>query len=139
MLDAEKKIQAIVNSLPRRGSVRTSPYCADVISMRLRGHTYREIEDWLASKGEEYRIPAGTLNRVFLNTPIAESEFIWITEIESRGGSLELDLSGELKKQIYLQRLRINTLAKREINKRVQIPDYVDKRIQQVFCIPPLY
>jgi len=103
-----------VKKIPKKGSVRKSPYCTQLISMRLRGATYPELTKFLKSKGEKFLITEHTIWKSlrFIDSdgvvPIAT------LFIEQWGGDRELDLSVESDNLIHVQKIRVNNLLLQE-------------------------
>lgn len=111
-------------------AVRLSPYCDVIISMRMQGVPYRDIESWLVKQGEEHRVSAPTIWRNFKQTKL-QVELPYAEELAERwGGRIDLDVVRELAGQIISQRKRIDRLLRLEEEKQKTSLGYHDKRIR---------
>lgn len=111
-------------------AVRLSPFCDEIIGMRMQGVPYRDIEAWLVSQGTQYRIASPTIFRNFKSTKI-EVRLTHAEELlESMGGLVDLDLTREMSSAIFTQKQRVDNLVRREKKKQKSIEGYSDKRIR---------
>lgn len=131
--DPHGLIARIRARLNKKCAVRVSPFCDYIISMRMQGIPYREIEDWLLEKGEQYRISQATIWRNFKQAKI-EVKLTYAEEmLEKMGGVINIDLVREMSQNILTQKTRLDRLVRAEENRR-KTPgseNYVDKRIRQ--------
>lgn len=119
-------------------AVRQSPFCDYIISMRMQGVPFREIEEWLISKGKRFRISAPTLCKNFKNTKIKVNLTYAEEMLENAGGVIKLDLVREMSQNIITQKQRVDRLVRREAEIQQGIgghfqearPAYSDKRIR---------
>ena len=110
-------------------AVRLSPYCDTIISMRMQGIPYGEIERWLISQGKQHRISASTIHRNIKKSGL-RVELPAAEEIaEQWGGRIDIEPVRELAGQILMQRRRIDRLLKREEDMQEERPGYHDRRI----------
>jgi len=129
--DPQQILTAIKQKLKAGCSVRDSKFVDLILSRRLNGCTFREIEEELTAKGLEYRIPASTIWRNMTEAGAGGTDFEWTALIDMWGGEKEIDIQGELKNQAFMQKYRINALVKREREKKKLTPEYMDRRIRE--------
>lgn len=125
------KIQRTRDALHSRSAVRRSKYCDFIITLRLQGNTYREIEAKLKEFGPEHRISAPTIWRNLAAAGVVD-EAEQATRIDEFGGNLDFDPVAELRKQIYIQKTRISYLLGQERARRLASPKspFHDPRIR---------
>lgn len=119
--------------LNKKCAIRVSPFCDYIISMRMQGIPFRDIEAWLIEQGDQYRISAATIWRNFKQSKI-EVKLTYAEEmLEKMGGVINLDLVREMSQNIITQKQRVDRLVRGEENRRKQAgsENYVDKRIRQ--------
>jgi len=132
LADPVGMIARIRNKLVKQGAVRRSPFCDYIISMRLQGVPYLDIERWLIQQGPEYRISAPTickqLNATKLNVDLTYAEKM----LEDKGEFVEINLVREMSNNIITQKLRLDQLVKSEQKKRQEsgFENYSDRRIR---------
>lgn len=133
IVDPKGKIAKAKAKMPSACSVRRSRFCDDIISLRLQGHSYRRIEDWLRVKGTEYLIPAATLCRNLIRGLGTEQEFMPVYEeaAEQNGGDITVDPGRSLAGQALIQRGRIDYMVRHEAEKRRTNPGFANPRIRQ--------
>lgn len=133
VLDPKGKIAKAKARMPAACSVRKSVLCDEIISLRLQGHSYRKIEEWLREQGPEHSIPAATLCRNLQRGLGAVQEFMPVFEetAEINGGDITLDASRTLTGQAMVQRIRIDYMIRQEAEKRKTRPGYSNPRIRQ--------
>lgn len=119
------KIRAQLN---RKGAVRLSLYCNQIIAARMKGFSCEAIEKALIERGA--RIPARTLLRNLHPTGLAELIPMAVQIEETTGGGEQIGMVEKLRRQISIQDRRIELLLKKEEEKRRGNPDYIDKRIK---------
>lgn len=131
--DSKGRIARAKAKMPLACSVRRSQYCDDIIALRLQGHPFRKIEDWLRKKGLEFVIPAATLARNLMKGLGKEGDYLPVYEQEAEkvGGEIPLDPRRTLAGQAYIQRLRIDSMIRAENEKRRTRPGYANPRIRQ--------
>lgn len=130
LADPHGMISRIKSRLNKACAVARSPFCEVVISMRMQGIPFREIEGWLIRQGQEYRIPACTILRNLKDTKL-QVNLPYAEELAERwGGSIDLDLVRELQGQILAQRERISRMQKHEAEQAKKRPGWADKRIR---------
>jgi len=129
--DPAGMISRIKSRLAKNCAVKNSPFCEVIISMRMQGVDYRAIESWLIEQGPEHRISSVTIWRNLKSTKL-KVELPYAEELaEKWGGRIDLDLARELSGQIIAQRLRVDSLQRKEIEKQKTVPGYHDKRIMR--------
>jgi len=107
--DASGKIRRAKRRISKACAVMKSPFCEEIIALRLQGWSYRKIETWLIDKGEQHRIAAPTLFRNL--KPIRQLESLPMAEMlaEDFGGLIEIDPAREVARSVLLQRRRVET------------------------------
>lgn len=127
--DPAGMISRIKSRLAKNCAVKNSPFCEVIISMRMQGVDYRTIEAWLIDQGQEHRISSVTIWRNLKSTKL-KVELPYAEELaEKWGGRIDLDLAREMSGQIVAQRLRVDSLQRKEVEKQKNNPGYHDKRI----------
>lgn len=136
--DPHGLIARIRSRLNKKCAVRVSPFCDVIISMRMQGVPFRDIEAFLIEQGSEYRIAAPTICKNFKATRM-EVKLTYAEEmLEKMGGAINLDLVREMSQNIITQKERVDRLVRRE--KTIQIkglngqqpnPGYLDKRVHR--------
>jgi len=125
-------IEHLVSQMQKGCSVRKSPYCHNLVSMRMQGSTFGELAVYLLSKGEDFAIPVSTLSR---NLKMLEKEnYVPCATllIETWGGSRNVDLLREIENLIHLQKVRVDRVVRRE--QRLIAggrPDYIDRNVKE--------
>lgn len=134
--DPHGLIARIRTRLNKKCGVRQSPFCDVIISMRMQGVPFRDIEAWLIEQGPHFRISAPTLCKNF-KTAKMEVKLTYAEEmLERMGGVINLDLVREASQNIITQKERVDRLVRRE--RVIQTegtgdgpnPAYLDKRIR---------
>jgi len=128
--DPHRMIARIRGRMSKNCAVRVSPYCDIVISMRMQGIPYRQIEDWLIEQGDEYRISAGTILRNLQKTKL-KVELSYAEELAEKWGErIDLDHARELAGQIVAQRMRVDKMQRLEEERQELNPRYFDRRLR---------
>jgi len=132
---AVETLSLLKRRLSPKCAVRLSPFCEQIIAMRLKRVPFREIEQWLMKQGADYRISYATISRNLsvagFNVDLSFGE----TKIEEWGGDVELDLSRELAALILAQKHRVDQLvdgenAQNQIRPKGKVvPYYIDRRL----------
>lgn len=130
-------IRRIKGKLNKRCAVRQSPFCDVIISMRMQGVPFRDIETFLVDQGEGYRISSPTICKNFKQTRM-EVKLTYAEEmLEKMGGIINLDLIREASQNIILQKERVDRLVRREeiiqtkgMNDQKANPAYLDRRVK---------
>lgn len=129
--DPQGLIARIRSRLSPNCSVKLSPLCDHIISMRMQGVPFLEIEAWTVQQGEHLRIPSSTIWKNLKKTKL-QVNLSWAEEqAEKWGGSIDLDLARELANQILTQKRRVDAMVRHEETLRKANPRYADKRIRQ--------
>jgi len=129
--DPHGMISRIRARLSKNCAVRVSPYCEVIISMRMQGINFRQIEEWLTEQGREFRIGASTICRNLKKSNMVV-ELSKAEELaEQWGGRIDLDLVREVSGQIVLQRQRVDKLQRQEEVRQQTSATYLDRRIRQ--------
>ena len=125
-------MEQVINRMPKGCSVRKSPYCNELVSMRIRGATYGELGAFLSRKGVEFAIPQSTLSRNLKPLETAELVPCATLIIEQWGGNRTIDLKKEVDDIIQVQKVRVDRLVRRE-ERLVAAgrPDYVDRNVKE--------
>ncbi len=116
-------------SLKPNCQVRKSPYCDQIIAMRMQAVSYRDIETFLGDQGTQYTIPSATIHRNFKSCKLAVSLTKAEEMAEQWGGGIDLDLVREMMDQALIQKKRIDHLVRHEGKKQLKDPGYSDRRI----------
>lgn len=128
--DPQGAIARVRSRMSSNCAVRLSPYCDVLISMRMQGVNFREMEKWLTNQGLQFRISATTLWRNMKKAASAV-ELPYFEELaEKWGGRLDMDAVRELAGQIVAQRRRIDRLQRHEEAEQQLNPKYHDRRIR---------
>lgn len=131
--DPHGMIAQVRARLNKKCAVRQSQFCDYIISMRMQGIPFRDIEAWLIEQGEIFRISAPTLWRNFKEAKIKVNLTYAEEMIENLGGQINIDLVREMSQNILTQKQRLDKMVRAE-DRRRQIPgseNYIDKRIRQ--------
>lgn len=133
IVDPKGKMARAKAKMSSKCSVRLSPYCDDIISLRFQGKSYRAIEDFLREKGLEFVIPAATLWRNLMRGMGDETSFLPVYEeiAEEHGGEISVDAGRVMAGQALIQRLRIDYMVRMEGVRRKNRPGYTNPRIRQ--------
>jgi len=130
---AVETLSLLKKRLSPQCAVRKSPFCEQIIAMRLKRVPCREIEQWLIGQGKDYRISYATVNRNLLTAGINPDLSFGEAKIEEWGGDPELDLSRELASLILAQKNRVDLLVnvenERNQNRRKGGAPYIDRRL----------
>lgn len=133
LTDPSGLIERIRRRLNPRCAVARSPFCDYIISMRMQGIPWREIENWLIEQGEEHRISSPGLFKCFKNAKM-EVKLSYAEEmLEKMGGVVKLDVIREMSQNVITQKERVDRLVRGEVEKRAsskEYANYVDKRIR---------
>ena len=132
LADPQGMIARIRNRLSKNCVTRRSPFVDYIISMRMQGVPFLEIERWPIQQGQEYRIAASTLCRQLNNTKLVVDLTYAEAMLEKRGEFIEINVIREISNNIVTQKLRIDQLVKAEQDKRGKqgYESYSDKRIR---------
>lgn len=104
-------IATLKSQLRNKSAVKESPFCNELISMRLQGSTYNQLSEFTASKG--VRIPITTIRRDLMN--VVKPQLTMTEEAMERwGGELTINTKRELSLQIRMQKLRIDDMHREE-------------------------
>lgn len=132
--DPQGMILRIKRALNPNCSVAQSPYCEQIIAMRMQGVPYLQIERWLTKRGEEHRIPYATIFRNFKsvkNSKHLRVELPLAEELaEQWGGAFDFDAVRRLAGNMVLQQRRIDNMIRTEQRRQKENPNYSDKRIR---------
>lgn len=123
-------ISRIKSRIPKNCAVAKSQFCEIIISMRMQGLHYKQIEQWLAEQGSEHRISAPTIWRNLKKTKLAVQLPYAEELVEQWGGRIDLDLARELQGQIVAQRRRVDQMQRMEDERQKLNPRYFDKRLR---------
>jgi len=127
--DPHRMIARIKGRMSKRCAVRISPYCDVIISMRMQGIPYRQIEAWLIEQGDEHRISASAILRNFQKTNL-KVELSYAEELAEKWGErIDLDHARELAGQIVAQRMRVDKMQRLEEERQENNPRYFDRRL----------
>lgn len=131
VVDPHGFISRVKKGLPKNCAVMLSPFCDSIIAMKMQGLSYLQIEKFLITQGDQYRISAPTIwrnlkkSKVNVRLPYGE-------ELAERwGGQIDLDIARELSVQILVQKERLDKLIRSEAAKQRTNAHYHDKRIKQ--------
>ena len=128
--DPHGMIARVRSRMSKNCAVRRSPYCDIVISMRMQGIPYRQIEEWLIDQGPEYRISCSTLMRNITKTKL-KVELSYVEEMAEKWGErIDLDYARELAGQIVAQRDRVDKMQRQEIVSQEKNKRYFDRRLK---------
>jgi len=128
--DPHGMIGRIRARMSKNCAVKKSPYCDIIISMRMQGIPYRQIEAWLIDQGDEYRISASTLLRNLTKTKLKVELSYAETLAEQWGERIDLDHARELAGQIIAQRKRVDKMQLLEEESQTKRPRYFDRRLK---------
>lgn len=133
VIDTQGKLARAKSHMPSQCSVRKSPLCDEILSLRLQGYSYKKIEVWLRSQGEGMMIPAATLCRNLQKAFQGDQDFMPAYEevAEAHGGDIALDPGRTLAGQALIQRMRIDYMVRQENDRRKVKPGYSNPRIRQ--------
>jgi len=123
-------IRRIKNKLSQDCAIRRSPFCEEIIAMRMQGINLSAIESWLIDQGPEHRIAASTISRLLKATNLEVKLPIAEEMAEKWGGRIDIDIQREIQGLILIQRDRISTLVRREQDEQETRPSYIDRRIR---------
>jgi len=128
--DPHRMIARIRGRMSKNCAVRKSPYCDVVISMRMQGIPYRQIEAWLIEQGDEHRISAATILRNLTKTKL-KVELSYAEELAEKWGErIDLDHARELAGQIIAQRKRVDKMQRLEEERQEDRAGYFDRRLK---------
>lgn len=128
--DPQGMISRVKGRLTKNCAVRRSPYCEIIISMRMQGIPFRQIDEWLKDQGDEYRISAATIFRNLSKTKM-RVELSYAEEmVEKWGERIDLDYARELAGQIIAQRKRVDAMQRLEEERRELNPRYFERRLK---------
>jgi len=129
--DPQGMIARVRGRMSKNCAVRLSIYCDIIISMRMQGIAYRQIEAWLIEQGDEYRISSATILRNLKKTKL-QVELPYAEEMAERWGErIDLDYARELAGQVVAQRQRVDKMQRHEIDYQTnKNPRYFDKRLK---------
>ena len=128
--DPQGMIARVKGRMSRNCAVRKSRYCDIIISMRMQGIAYRQIEAWLIEQGEEYRISSATILRNLKKTKL-QVELPYAEEMAEKWGErIDLDYARELAGQIVAQRQRVDKMQRLEIESQTKNSRYFDRRLK---------
>jgi len=128
--DPHGMIARIRARMSKNCAVRKSPYCDIIISMRMQGIPYRQIEAWLIDQADEYRISASTLMRNLTKTKLKVELSYAESLAEKWGERIDLDHARELAGQIIAQRQRVDKMQVLEIERQKESPRFFDRRLK---------
>jgi len=133
IVDTQGKIAKAKARMPASCSVRRSPFCDEIISLRLQGHSYKKIEGWLKEQGPQHGIPVATICRNLQRGFGGDQSFLPAYEevAEANGGDMSLDVARTLTGQVMIQRMRIDYMVRQEAEKRRTRVGYSNPRIRQ--------
>ena len=128
--DPHGMIARVKGRMSKNCAVRISLYCDIIISMRMQGIPYRQIEAWLIDQGDEYRISASTLYRNLTKTKL-KVDLPYAEELAEKWGErIDLDHARELAGQILAQRKRVDKLQRLEEETQKKNERYFDRRLK---------
>ena len=128
--DPHGMIARIRSRMSKRCAVRVSTFCDIIISMRMQGIPYRQIEAWLIEQGDEHRISAATILRNLTKTKL-KVELSYAEELAEKWGErIDLDHARELAGQIIAQRQRVDKMQRLEIERQELNARYFDRRLK---------
>lgn len=128
--DPHGMIARVKGRMSKNCSVRISLYCDIIISMRMQGIPYRQIEAWLIDQGDEHRISASTLYRNLTKTKL-KVDLPYAEELAEKWGErIDLDHARELAGQIIAQRKRVDKLQRLEEELQKHNQRYFDRRLK---------
>jgi len=128
--DPHGMIARIKGRMSKNCAVKKSPYCDIIISMRMQGIPYRQIEAWLIDQGEEHRISAPTLLRNLTKTKLKVDLSYAESLAEQWGERIDLDHARELAGQIIAQRKRVDKMQRQELITQEKTARFFDRRLK---------
>lgn len=136
-MDAGRVLDRIRSKMSASCSVRRSPFCNDIIAMRLGGTPFSRISQWLSTKGKEFEISPSTLESnikpAMVKARVLEKDFMMLAvEAQERLGTVfSTDIMLEFDGMVYTQKYRIDYLLRKEKGRQQTDPSttYSDRRI----------
>ena len=137
--DTRGIIARIKNKMPHNAALRMSPFCEEVIALRLSGISFMRITQFLMMKGREFELSEATLARTLTKALTAvgmkKGDYLPLaTDMQEKlGGRFVVDVYSKLSSLLFIQRRRLDALLRYEEEQRSAGKlNYVDSRINKI-------